>query len=121
MYQIEKSFTFEAGHRLCHHDGKCQNPHGHSYKMTVTLRLEDLIKEGPKRGMVMDYGDISKIVKPMIEKFLDHHWLNDTLNSESTTAEFIAKWVYDYLLPFMPQLYSVSINETETSKATFFQ
>jgi 6-pyruvoyltetrahydropterin/6-carboxytetrahydropterin synthase len=119
MFEIEKIFTFEAGHQLLHHDGKCCHPHGHSYVLTVKLRSDKLIEQGAKQGMVTDYGDISNIVKPMIVKYLDHHWLNETLESDSTTAEYIAKWIFDYLSPLLPKLYSISINETATSRATY--
>lgn len=120
MYEIEKTFTFEAGHSLDHHDGKCRGPHGHSYILTIRLRSEILQPSGPKKNMVVDFGDISAIVKPMIEKFFDHRWLNQTLNSDSATVEFIAKWIFDYLKPSFPSLYAISLHETSTTKVTYF-
>ncbi len=119
MYEIEKSFTFEAGHVLKHHDGKCSQPHGHSYKLTVVLCAVQLIAEGPKKNMVIDFLDIGTIVKPMIEKYFDHHWINDTLQTDSPTAEFMARWIYEYLQPFLPGLKSISLNETATAKVTY--
>lgn len=119
MFEIEKKFSFEAGHQLIHHDGKCNEPHGHSYKLHVILRSEALVSSGPKTNMVLDFQDISAVVKPMIKKYLDHHWLNKTLGTDSPTAEFIAKWIYDYLKPQLPALYSITIYETETSKVVY--
>lgn len=119
MFELEKTFTFEAGHVLSKHDGKCCRPHGHSYVLTVKVRSDRLIADGPKKNMVIDFGDIVKIVDPMIETYLDHHWLNDSLNNDSTTVEFIAKWIYDYLKPKLPQLYAVCLHETTSSKITY--
>lgn len=120
MFEIEKKFRFEAGHQLLHHDGKCQTPHGHSYELIVTIRKKTLIENGPKKNMVIDFLDISAIVKPMIYEFLDHKWLNETLHTDSPTAEFIAKWIFDHLKLKLQDLYSIAIYETETSKVVFF-
>lgn len=119
MYEIEKSFHFEAGHILEHHDGKCSHPHGHSYILTVRIRSDTLIKTGPKQNMVIDFYDISTAVKPMIEQYFDHHWINDTLNTEAPTVEFISKWIYDYLKPKLPLLSSVTLQETASSRITY--
>lgn len=119
MFELEKEFTFEAGHQLCHHDGKCSRPHGHSYSLVVKVRSDSLIAEGPKKNMVVDFDDISRQVKPLIQSHLDHHWLNETLDTDSPTAEFIAQWIYHYLKPKIPALYSIAIYETATSKASY--
>ena len=119
MYELEKTFRFEAGHQLKLHDGKCRHPHGHSYILTVKLTSDALISSGPKTNMVYDLGDISSIVKPMIKDFFDHKWLNDTLETDSPTVEFIAKWIFNYLSPQIPHLSAISVNETTTSKVTY--
>ena len=121
MFEIKKSFHFEAGHTLDHHDGKCRNPHGHSYKLEVTLRSDILIESGPKKNMVTDFGDISAAVKPMIEEKFDHSWLNDTLKTDSPTAEFMAQWIYHYLKKTLPNLWSVTVAETESSKVKYWE
>ena len=119
MFRIEKTFHFEAGHVLVHHDGRCATPHGHSYELTVYIESATLIPAGPKKNMVIDFQDISAIVKPMLFQYLDHQWLNTTLESDSTTAEFIAKWIFDYLKPKLPDLVAVSLYETATSKVYY--
>ena len=119
MFKVEKIFRFEAGHCLEHHDGECREPHGHSYKLLVTLKKESLIASGPKTNMVIDFNDVSQIVKPMVNSFLDHKWLNDTLKTDSPTAEYIAKWVFDHLKPKLPDLAAITVYETDTSKATY--
>ena len=119
MFELEKTFHFEAGHVLVHHKGKCSMPHGHSYILTIQVRSNSLEKSGPKTNMVMDFDDISSQVKPMIFEYLDHKWLNDSLQSDSPTAEFIAKWIYDHLEAKIPGLYAVSLNETASSKVVY--
>ena len=119
MFKVEKIFRFEAGHVLKYHDGRCKDPHGHSYILTVAVKSNKLIDNGPKKNMVIDFHDISRVVKPLISDSLDHKWLNETLNTDSPTAEYIAKWIYDYLKPKLPGLLSVTINETESARATY--
>ena len=119
MFEVEKSFSFEAGHVLKHHDGKCKNPHGHSYQLQIKLRSDKLIASGPKTNMLIDFTDISKVVKPMIEEYFDHRWINETLNTDSATVEFITKWIFDYLEPKLPALYQVTLFETPTSRASY--
>jgi 6-pyruvoyltetrahydropterin/6-carboxytetrahydropterin synthase len=121
MFEVEKVFTFEAGHVLEHHDGKCSTPHGHSYVMKVVVRKQDLVQSGPKQGMVVDFQEISAIVRPMIDQFFDHRWLNETLKTSCPTAEYMAKWVFEFLQPSLPDLYRVTISETATSSASYFQ
>lgn len=119
MFEIKKSYKFEAGHSLAYHDGKCKHPHGHSYLMTVHIAKKSLIPTGPKTNMVIDFGDISKVVKPMIEEYFDHRWLNETLKSDSPTAEFIAQWIYEYLQKELSDVVAVTVNETESSSVTY--
>lgn len=119
MFEVEKSFAFEAGHVLDHHDGKCRYPHGHSYRIHIKLCADQLISSGPKKNMVVDFTSISLIVKPMIDKYFDHKWLNDSLETDAPTAEFIAYWIFHYLEPYLPSLYSVTVHETQTASATY--
>lgn len=121
MYEIEKIFSFEAGHIHAYHEGSCSRPHGHSYKLKIRLRHDQLIESGPQKKMIMDFQALSAIVRPMIEKYFDHHWLNDTLQCDTPTAEFIAYWIFSYLESKIPYLYSVTISETETSSATYYK
>lgn len=119
MFELEKTFTFEAGHSLKYHNGYCKDPHGHSYVMTLHIRANSLISSGPKTNMVIDFHDLAAIVKPLLDNYLEHKWLNDTLHSDSPTAEYIAKWIFDYLEPLIPGLFAVSINETASSKVIY--
>ena len=119
MFEVEKTFSFEAGHVLTHHDGPCACPHGHSYGLTVVVRGGALVTSGSKSGMVIDFQQIGEVVKPMIAEYLDHHWLNETLKTDTPTAESIAKWVFDYLWPRLPGLHRICIRETASSCASY--
>ncbi|MDV2448737.1 6-carboxytetrahydropterin synthase QueD [Elizabethkingia anophelis] len=73
MIRITKIFTFETAHVLYNYDGKCKNMHGHSYKLFVTVKgkpVNDL--DNPKNGMVVDFGDIKKIVNEEVVYIWDH-------------------------------------------------
>jgi 6-pyruvoyltetrahydropterin/6-carboxytetrahydropterin synthase len=72
--KIAKEFRWEMGHRLPFHKGLCKNIHGHSYKMIV-----EISGNMDKNGMIIDFFDLGKIIKPMIDKY-DHSflcWEND--------------------------------------------
>lgn len=121
MFEVEKVFSFEAGHILEHHDGKCAKPHGHSYRVGVAVRCESLHEEGPKRGMAVDFQEIRDIVTPMIDRYFDHKWLNETLCVASPTAEFIAEWIFHHLEPKIPGLYRITVWETANCQASYFR
>jgi 6-pyruvoyltetrahydropterin/6-carboxytetrahydropterin synthase len=116
MFTITKEFRFEAAHMLPQHDGKCRNLHGHGYQFTVEVR-GGLIESGPKTGMVMDYKDIGAVGKEIVEKF-DHTYLNDILG-DSTTAEFLSQWMYAYAKLKLPQLWAVTVKETESTSSRY--
>ncbi len=74
--KISKEFRWEMGHRLPFHDGLCKNLHGHSYYMMVEIE-----GELNKDGMIIDFYDLSKAIKPIIDEF-DHAflcWENDKI------------------------------------------
>ena len=71
--RITKEFTFETGHALYGYDGKCRNVHGHSYHLSVTIIGIPIIDTSQvKLGMVMDFGDLKKIVKEEVVDPFDH-------------------------------------------------
>jgi len=70
---VTKEFHFEMAHALWNYDGPCRNIHGHSYKLLVTVKGEPLNDPGkPKHGMIIDFGDLKKIVKSTIINRFDH-------------------------------------------------
>jgi 6-pyruvoyltetrahydropterin/6-carboxytetrahydropterin synthase len=67
--KIAKEFTWEMGHRLPFHEGKCKNLHGHSYKCMVELSGDPDLN-----GMILDYYDLKKIIEPILDE-LDHAFI----------------------------------------------
>lgn len=138
-FLLTKTFSFEAAHQLKYHDGKCSRLHGHSFKLTVVVEGCDLqpkswnkkvgddyeLTLNPKQNMLLDYGDISEVVKPLIESHLDHHFLNQTLYCESPTSEFIAQFCFVHFFGLFKQkeveLREIRISETCTSEAIYRQ
>lgn len=91
--KIAKEFRWEMGHRLPFHDGLCKNIHGHSYKMIV-----EIIGNVDKNGMIIDFFDLGKIVKPMIEKY-DHAflcWENDKIVKDFLDTNKMKRVFTDY-------------------------
>jgi 6-pyruvoyltetrahydropterin/6-carboxytetrahydropterin synthase len=121
---ITKVFRFEAAHRLSEHQGKCARLHGHSYKLEITLRGP--IKDTPGKsdyGMVMDFADLSQVVKSAVLEQLDHHDLN-AVTGVYTTAENLVHWIWSELINFgLPKelLHRIRLWETETSFAEMTQ
>jgi 6-pyruvoyltetrahydropterin/6-carboxytetrahydropterin synthase len=145
MHQIRitKSFTFETGHALYGYDGKCKNVHGHSYKLYVTVFGTPITDTNHvKYGMVIDFGDLKKIVKEEIVDIFDHatvfnqntphvelakelmdrghHVLlvNYQPTSENMVIDFAQK--IQSRLPQNIKLYSLKLQETETSFAEWY-
>jgi 6-pyruvoyltetrahydropterin/6-carboxytetrahydropterin synthase len=125
MWCLKKQFSFEASHLLKNHDGKCANLHGHSWKGEIEVEGMELIRGGPKENMLIDYGDLARILDPIVTR-LDHQHLNTVLAEEMPTSEFVAMWVYNKLKPYInttdgKYLKAVTIKETCTSECRYSQ
>lgn len=71
--RLTKEFNFEMAHALWNYDGPCKNIHGHSYRLFVTIiGSPNVNRNSAKYGMVLDFGDLKKIVKETISDKLDH-------------------------------------------------
>jgi len=90
MVFLSRDFTFDAAHRIVDYSGKCENLHGHTYKLTVTIK-----GEVSSNGMVLDFTILKKIVNENIIDKLDHKYLNDIF--ENSTTENIATWIFNTL------------------------
>ena len=140
--RVTKRFHFEMAHALFQYDGLCRNIHGHSYNLEVTLIGEPKIEPGhPKDGMVLDFGDLKKIVKTHIVDRFDHSLMVNSLFSDSQiellkkttnriivvnyqpTSENIVADIAKILQQLMPTgvtLFSIRLFETVTSFAEWF-
>lgn len=141
--RITKKFSFETGHALYGYDGKCRNVHGHSYKLSVTV-IGTPINDNTnvKYGMVIDFGDLKKIVKEEIVNVFDHA----TVFNKNTPHVELAKELADrghsvLLVDYQPtsemmvidfaqkirarlpeniKLHSLKLQETATSYAEWY-
>jgi len=143
LIRLTKEFSFESAHALAGYDGKCREIHGHSYRLFVTVAGSPSEREDdPKRGMVMDFGDLKRIVGSEIVDRLDHSFVmrrteeNEriaaTLGSgfrnvilvdyqptcENMLCDFAAR--LRKALPESVRLHSLRLHETATSYAEWF-
>ncbi len=114
--EIWKEFRFEAAHLLPNlpEGHKCRRLHGHSYR--VRIYVEGELDEN--LGWIIDFADIKAAFKPILDQ-LDHHYLNEIEGLENSTAEVIARWIWDRLKPRLPILSRVEVGETCTSGCTY--
>ena len=117
LVDIVKEFRFEAAHLLpqAPEGHKCRRLHGHSFRFEVVLTGE----ADPKTGWLIDFGDIKKTVKPLLEKYLDHHYLNEVPGLENPTSEEIAIWLWQKLKPSLPVLSKIIVHETCTTRCEY--
>jgi len=92
MFEVTVEDSFAAGHYLRNYKGKCENPHGHNYKIRVTLAGAEL----DKAGLLLDFKDLREVIKHVIER-LDHQMINDIepFTVINPSAENLAKYFYD--------------------------
>ena len=118
MYSVRVEGDFAAAHFLVNYHGKCENLHGHNYKVFLHLEGTEL-DEG---GMLCDFGILKKTLK-MVLKTLDHSNLNDieAFKDGRPSAERIAKYIFDecslLLNPLTPS--RVDVFETDRSRASY--
>ncbi|EKD93626.1 MAG: hypothetical protein ACD_28C00108G0019 [uncultured bacterium] len=89
---ITKIFIFDAAHALTRYYGKCENVHGHTYRLEVTVE-----GEMDSNGLVIDFVILKRIVQRQILGVLDHQNLND--HFENPSAELVCRWIWDRLFP----------------------
>ena len=115
MWTIGIEFEFESAHRLTKvPDGhKCKQLHGHNYVVVVTCNSEVL----DDRDFVTDYFDLLPI-KKWINAELDHRYLNDVLDFE-TTVENLSQYIYKKWKSEIPSIQSITVRETPTTFCTY--
>jgi 6-pyruvoyltetrahydropterin/6-carboxytetrahydropterin synthase len=85
MIRVTKEFTFEMAHALLGYDGSCKYVHGHSYGLSVTVIGKPIKNDSdPKLGMVIDFGDLKKIVRETVINEFDHALV---INSKSPMGQ----------------------------------
>lgn len=112
MFNLNVEREISCSHQLKNHNGKCRNLHGHNFKVKVQVQGECLLNEGSSKNMLVDFGDIKKVID-----FYDHKHLNDVLDQEQPTAELLAQtiantiWDFDFCI-----ITSISVTVWETAK-----
>ena len=140
--RVTKEFRFEAAHALKGYDGPCRNIHGHSYELSVTVTgIPETDTSSTKLGMVMDFGDLKRLVKREIIDQYDHALiLNDSASKDlvlpqtepftkvlpvpfqPTSENFLIDFAVRIgkILPAGVKLHSLRLRETSTSYAEWF-
>jgi 6-pyruvoyltetrahydropterin/6-carboxytetrahydropterin synthase len=115
--ELVKDFRFEAAHYLPNvpEGHQCRRMHGHSFRGEVAVRGN----VDPHTGWLIDFADLKRVVDPIVAR-LDHYLLNEVEGLENPTSERVAIWLWERLLPSLPMLFRITIEETCTSRCHYF-
>ncbi len=130
MYEVRVTADFAAAHFLRDYNGKCENLHGHNYKVYAHVRGE-LLNEG---GMLLDFTKLKGALRKVIGQ-LDHTNLNDMeYFNQNPSAERIATYIYENIVELLKQegedvswhegkknayLWAIDVFETDTCRARY--
>ncbi len=125
MYEVTVEAGFSSGHYLRNYKGKCENPHGHNYKVRVTLMGTEL----DATGLLLDFKLLKQVMRPIIDR-IDHLMLNDLepFTVLNPSAENLAKYFYDEtnvqlarMTEGRVRMKDCTIWETDRATATYFE
>ena len=125
MFEVNVEADFSSGHYLRNYKGKCENPHGHNYKVSVTLTGAEL----DSAGLLLDFKLLKLVLRPVIER-IDHQMLNDLepFTVLNPSAENLAKYFYDQTNVRLAEMTEGRVRvkdckiwETDTTTATYYE
>jgi 6-pyruvoyltetrahydropterin/6-carboxytetrahydropterin synthase len=124
MFEVTVEDTFAAGHYLRNYRGKCENPHGHNYRVRITLQGREL----DRAGLLLDFKDVKEVLKPTVDR-LDHQMMNDLepFTWLNPSAENLAKYFFDDVSARLKSnngrvwVKDVTVWETETTTASYYE
>jgi 6-pyruvoyltetrahydropterin/6-carboxytetrahydropterin synthase len=125
MFEVTIEAGFSSGHYLRNYQGKCEKPHGHNYRVLVTLAGAEL----DQAGLLLDFKILKTLLKPVVD-YLDHQMINDLppFTEINPSAENLARYFYDQTSRQLQALTSgrVSVKdctvfETDTSFACYYK
>lgn len=122
MFELMVDTTFAAAHQLRAYKGKCEQMHGHNWKVQVHVVAEKL----NDIDLAIDFHDLKELLNEVIAP-LDHSFLNDIFpfTEKNPSSENIAKWIYDSLNKKLPgeqvQVSAVTVWESDTAAATYYE
>jgi 6-pyruvoyltetrahydropterin/6-carboxytetrahydropterin synthase len=121
MFEVTVEDTFAAGHALRNYHGKCENVHGHNYRVQVTLHGTQL----DEAGLLVDFIHVKKLLQAVIDR-LDHTFLNDVAPFDvlNPSAENMAKYFFDEVSRGLDTAVPVRVSqvklwETDVTSATY--
>ncbi len=125
MFEVTVERGFSSGHYLRNYKGKCENPHGHNYKVRITLSGEVL----DAAGLLLDFRDLKQVMRPVIDR-IDHQMLNDLepFTEINPSAENLAQYFYQQtneqlrtMTGGRVRVKDCTIYETDTTTATYYE
>ena len=121
MYELKIITQFAAAHRLLNFQGKCEQLHGHNWKVEVFVRADQL----DSAGLVRDFGEIKAITQEVLNGF-DHHYLNELtpFKKDNPSSEHIARYLFQELSRRLnddrARVSKISVWESDTACATYW-
>ena len=117
-YKITVENTFDAAHCIRGYTGSCERLHGHTYRVRACFKYESL----DQAGMAIDFR-VAKAALNSALDYMDHRYINELpeFSAQNPTAENVAKFIFDRIKTLEGGIYSVSVWETPTSCATYYQ
>jgi 6-pyruvoyltetrahydropterin/6-carboxytetrahydropterin synthase len=125
MFEVTVEAGFSSGHYLRNYRGKCENPHGHNYRVFVTL----IGKELDEAGLLLDFKLLKQVMRPVVDR-LDHQMINDLepFTTINPSAENLARYFYqetakqlDEMTAGRVQIKDCTLYETDTSFARYYE
>jgi len=119
MYEVSVNDSFSSAHFLPDYDGKCEQLHGHNYKVVMIVRGETL----DSKGLLVDFAVMKNALRTVTNQ-LDHRLLNDLVwfKDSSPSAENIARVIFTQTAALMPgaKIFAIEVWETEKNQAVYY-
>ena len=125
MFEVTVQAGFSSGHYLRNYRGKCENPHGHNYRVFVTLAGEEL----DEAGLLLDFKLLKQVMRPVVD-YLDHQMINDLkpFDELNPSAENLARYFFqntatqlDEMTNGRVRVKECTLYETDTSFARYYE
>jgi 6-pyruvoyltetrahydropterin/6-carboxytetrahydropterin synthase len=125
MFEVTVQAEFSSGHYLREYYGKCENPHGHNYRVRVTLIGPQL----DESGLLLDFKLLKQVLRPTVD-YLDHQMINDLepFTTINPSAENLARFFFERTSSQLHEMTQGRVRvrdcvvfETETSFARYYE
>ena len=118
MFELKAEMYFSAAHHLLNYNGACENMHGHNWLVEAYVRGTEL----DQSNILVDYKVIKKNLKEVTD-YLDHKDINELpeFAGISPSSEILAKYIYHKMKERIPLISKISIWETPTSCASYWE